>query len=78
MTQEILASHIGYLYNQHKNYAVKVKDKLNLGINCHKQLINLRTSFYGIQELERYYINCSCLAETDLCDIIHQIKNILK
>jgi|LakMenE01Jun11ns_1017448.scaffolds.fasta_scaffold8815830_2 hypothetical protein len=77
MTQEILASHIGYLYNEHKEYAVKIKDKLNLGIACQNQLINLRNAFYGIQELENYYTDCSCLEETDLCDIIHQIKNLL-
>lgn len=78
MENSVLITHIGYLYNQHKKYAVMLKNKLNIGMSCNKEEINLKTSFYIIQELEKYYQGCSCLEDEDLCSLITTAKTIIK
>lgn len=78
MENSVLITHIGYLYNQHKKYAVRLKNKLNIGVSCKKEEENLKIAFYIIQELEKYYQGCSCLEDADLCDLITTAKTIIK
>lgn len=77
MTNEILLTHIGDLYNKHKKYAIKLKNKLAIGASCGNMENNLLLSFYIIQELENYYKGCSCLEENVLCDFITTANKLL-
>lgn len=78
MTQENLASHIGYLYCLHENLAVSIKNKLNLGASCHKEIDKLINSSYVIKELENYYNGCSCLEAEDICNMLLITENLIK
>ena len=78
MTQENLASHIGYIYCLHENLAVKIKNKLNIGASCHCEIEKLINSSYVIKELENYYNDCSCLTEEDICSMLLTTENLLK
>jgi hypothetical protein len=76
MTNEVLATHIGYLYELHKDYSIKLKTKLAYGLACDDLEKNFRNAFYGIQELERIYSGCSCF-DGEICDFINYIKNLI-
>lgn len=78
MENSVLLTHIVDLYSLHKKYAVKLKSKLSIGSLCKEDEVKFRNAFYVIQELESYYKGCSCLENTDLCDLIVTAKTLLK
>jgi hypothetical protein len=78
MTNEILITHIGYLYNEHKKYAIRLQNKLAYGISCLKDEINFINVSYIIQELENYFLGCSCLTVDDICFFIKKAKELIK
>jgi hypothetical protein len=77
MTQNQLLNSIGYLWMIHKNYYKKLHSKYSYGISCQKEEENLILSSKMIEEVERYYNNCSCLSEEEICNLIVITQKIL-
>lgn len=77
MTNSQLLNTIGYLWMIHKNYYKKLHSKYSFGISCKKEEKNLIMSSLMIEEIERYYNDCSCLSEEEICNLIVIVQKIL-
>jgi len=67
-------AHIKYLY---KNYASKIGDKYKYGTVCEEDDKKLLLSYFMLEEIKLYYLNCSCLTEETICNFIVQIQKYL-
>lgn len=77
MDNATLLNYIGYLRMIHKNYYSNMHSKYHFGINCDCEEQNLILTSYFIEEIENYYLNCSCLEEEDICQLIVNVQKIL-
>ncbi len=66
-------AHSKYLY---KNYANKLSTDYQYGTVCYKKTKKLLLLHFYLQELELYYLDCSCLEEEDICNFIVEIQKL--
>lgn len=77
MTDVVLLNQLGYLYYLEKNYTNSLVNKYYYGTICEKDEKKLNIAYMFINEIEKYYNDCSCLKEKDICEMIAETKKLL-
>lgn len=77
MTSSVLLSYIGHLWHIHAEYAVKLANLYMYGNDCIKEEKKFLVADWFITEIENYYLDCSCLTEEEVCELIMDVQKLM-